>query len=383
MAAPARPRVAIVTGAVAHYRAPFYQRLFDRDDLDVHVFCQAELRGVNLTLVHDRFPDRVTVVPAFSTHRERIVWQRLPWRSLLSRFDVLFVVGNPRMISTVLLALVASAVRVPVVIFGQAHTLGAARFSENLRLSWWRWFHYIFVYTDGEVARLKARGFRTQLIVGMNNGHDQRRIDAISREWTPERLSEWRAQQGIAGRTLVLSCARLEAKNRFDQWLEAMPALVGAYPNLLWGVIGSGPQREALERQAAALGLSASIRWIGTIADDAELAPWFLSSALLVHPASIGLTLLHAFGFGVPVVTNDDAMHHGPEFDAFEPGETGRLFPADSVGGLADAVRRCLDDDAARARMAARGRQIARDAYNVDVMAERFATIALAAAGES
>jgi glycosyltransferase involved in cell wall biosynthesis len=373
-------KVAVITGAVAHYRAPFYQRLFARDDLDVHVFCQAALRGVNLTLVHDRFPDRITVVPAWSTHRERVVWQRLPWRSLLSQFDVLFVVGNPRMLSSVVFAFVASVVGRRVVIFGQAHTHGAVRLSERLRLWWWRRFRYIFVYSDGEVARLKARGFKTQHIVGMNNGHDQRRIDALTHEWTAERLSEWRARQGIAGRTLILSCTRLEPKNRFDQWLEAMPSLVRAYPDLLWGVIGSGPQQGALERQAASLGLSESIRWIGTIADDAELAPWFLSSALLVHPSSIGLTLLHAFGFGVPVVTGDDAMQHGPEFDAFEDGGTGRLFPADSVSGLAEAVRRCLDDGDGRSRMAARGRQIVREKYNVDVMAERFAAIARAAA---
>jgi glycosyltransferase involved in cell wall biosynthesis len=380
MAAPARPRVAILTGVVAHYKAPFYQRLFERDDLDVHVFCQAELRGVNLTLVHDRFPDHVTVVPALSTDRERIVWQRLPWRRLLSQFDVLFVVGNPRMVSTVLLALVASAVRVPVVIFGQAHTLGAARWSERVRLSWWRWFHHLFVYTDGEAARLKARGFTTHHIVGMNNGLDQRRIDAAAREMTPERLVAWRTEQGLDGRTVILSCARLEAKNAFAAWLEAMPALVRDYPDLVWCVIGDGVERQRLERQAASLGLADHVRWLGTMTDDGELAPWFLTSRLLVHPGAIGLTLLHAFGFGVPVVTSDDAMHHGPEFDAFVDGETGRLFPPGSISGLADAVRRCLEDGDARTRMAARGRQIARDTYNVDVMADRFASMALAAA---
>ena len=367
------PRVAIVTGFVAHYKAPFYQRLFERTDVDVHVFCQDTARGINLTLVHDRYPDRVTVLPAFSTHRERLVWQRLPWRRLLSQFDVLFVIGNPRMISGVILASLASALRRPVVIFGQAHTFGANPFTERLRLGWWRWFRHLYVYTDGEAARLKARGFTKHNIVGMNNGLDQRRIDAEAREWTPDRLAAWRTRQGLDGRTLILSCARLEAKNRFDTWLEAIPALLGDHPNLIWGVIGDGVERERLERQASALGLADRIRWVGEVTDDSELAPWFLSSRLLVHPSSIGLTLLHAFGFGVPVVTDDAASWHGPEFDAFEDGRTGRTFPHGSVSGLADAVRRCLADAEALQRMAARGRQIAREAYNIDVMAERFA----------
>jgi glycosyltransferase involved in cell wall biosynthesis len=373
--APPPTRVAIVTGLVPHYRAPFYERLFERTDLDVHVFCQDTARGVNLTLVHDRFPDHVTVVPAFSTHRERLVWQRLPWRRLLSEFDVLFLAGNPRMFSTALLALVASAVRRPVVLFGQAHTADANPFTERLRLGWWRWFRHLYVYTDGEAARLKARGFTRHHIVGMNNGLDQRRIDSVVREWTPERLAAWRTRQDLDSRTLILSSARLEAKNRFDVWLEAMPALVGEYPDLIWGVIGDGVERERLEQQASALGLADRIRWVGTVTDEGELAPWFLTSRLLVHPGSIGLTLLHAFGYGLPVVTSDDATRHMPEFDAFEDGRTGRVFPRDSVSGLADAVLCCLDDADGLRRMAARGRQIAREAYNVDVNAERFAAI--------
>jgi glycosyltransferase involved in cell wall biosynthesis len=376
-------KVAVIAIALTHYRAPFYERLFARDDVDVRVFCQAAMHGSGLMLAHDRFPDRVRVVPAFSLRAERMVWQRLPWRSLLSEFDVIFVAGNPRLLSSVLLALAASARRRPVVIFGQAHTRGANRFTERLRLWWWRRFRHIFVYTDGEAARLKARGFDRHDVVGMNNGHDQRRIDAIAREWTPQRLAEWRARQGLAGRTLILSCARVEYKNRYDLWLEAMPALLRERPDLVWCVIGHGVERQALEQQAAALGVSGSILWVGTLPDDEAAAPWFLSSTLLVHPAGIGLTLMHALGFGLPVVTDDDRPRHSPEFDAFEDGRTGRLFPAGSVSGMADAVRRCLEDSGERARMAVRGRQLTRRTYNVDVMAERFAAMARRAARAS
>ena len=196
-----RTKVAYVTGLMPHYRAPFYERLFERTDLDVHVFCQDTARGVNLTLVHDRFPDRVTTVPTFSTHCERLVWQRLPWRRLLSQYDVLFVAGNPRMVSTVILTILALALRRPVVLFGQAHTADSNAFTERLRLAWWRRFRHLFVYTEGEAARLKARGFTTHHIVGMNNGLDQRRIDAVVREWTPERLAAWRTRQDLDGRT--------------------------------------------------------------------------------------------------------------------------------------------------------------------------------------
>lgn len=369
-------RVAVVTNVLPHYRAEFYRRLFQRDDMQVRVFCQASIPGMTLNLAHDRFRDHVTVVPCSCWDRERIAWQWLPWHRLLSSFDVLFVLGNPRVVSNVVLASVARSLGRSVVLWGHAHTAGGRHFTERLRLWWMRWFDHLFVYTDSEVRWLRALGFRRHHVVGMNNGLDQRRIDAAAAAWSSDALDAWRRAEGVGARTLVLSCARLERKNRYDVWLEALPAVVARHPDLLWCVIGEGPERERLEARVRQLGIAAHVRWLGSIFDESRLAPWFLSSQLLVHPAGIGLTLLHAFGYGLPVVTHDDAATQMPEFDAFVPGETGLLFRSGDASSLASAVCRCLADPAARSRMSARAREIAREQYNIDVMVERFVQIA-------
>src|SRR6266516_2220577 len=166
----ARLRVAIVTNVLPHYRAEFYRRLFQREDLSVTVFCQAAIPGSNLALWHDRFADHVTIVSSAGLKGERLGWQWLPWRRLLTAYDVLFVYGNPRVVSNVVLASLARALGRPVVLWGQAHTAGAGALTERLRLRWWRGFDKLFVYTDGEVGWLRSRGFARQHIVGMNNG---------------------------------------------------------------------------------------------------------------------------------------------------------------------------------------------------------------------
>jgi glycosyltransferase involved in cell wall biosynthesis len=369
-----------VTNAVPHYRAAFFGCLLERSDIHVQVFCQASLPGMHVETRHGSLADRVTLVDYVGMSRERIGWQRLPWRHVLSSYDVLVVAANPRVLSNVVLASLARLLGKSVVLYGQAHTAGAHRFTEQLRLWWWRQFDHLLVYTDGEVQQLRARGFKRQHLVGINNGLDQLRIDEAAAAWNGMRLAAWQASQTLMGRTVVLSCARLEPKNRFDLWLEAMPAVVSRFPGLLWCVIGDGRQRDALEGQARRLGLVESIRWMGAILDESELAPWFLSSALLVHPAGIGLSLLHAFGYGLPVVTHDDASTQMPEFDAFVPGETGFLYEHGQSASLARVVGQCLADPSARHRMGTRARQIAREQYNVQVMAERFARMARDAA---
>jgi len=375
-----RTRVAVVTNVLPHYRGAFYDRLFQRRDLDVHVFCQRAIPGMNLETVHARFP-RVSLVPAMSLSRERLAWQWLPWARLLSSFDVLFVSGNPRVVSNVVLATAARVLGRPVVLWGQAHTANADPRTERLRHWWWRRFRNLFVYTDGEARWLRGRGFTCHHIVGMNNGLDQRRIDAAAASWTPERLHAWRRQEGLEGRAVVLSCARLEPKNRFDLWLSAMPAVIARVPDLLWCVIGDGEERRVLEARGRDLGLDRHVRWLGALVDEDRLAPWFLASRLLVHPEAIGLTLLHAFGYGLPVVTQDDPAGQMPEFDAFVPGRTGMVYRRGDAADLGDTVGRCLRDDKVLDRMGDEARRIAREAYNVDVMVERFVAMAMHARG--
>lgn len=369
-------RVAVVTNVLPHYRAPFYRRLFERRDLDVEVFCQSAIPGMNLSTAHAEFPHRITLVPSMSLRRERLGWQRLPWRMLLTSFDVVFVTGNPRVVSNVLLAVLVGLRGGRLIIWGQAHAAGANAFTERLRLLWWQSSHNLLVYTDGDVRWLRARGFERQHIVGMNNGLDQKHIDEVAGTWDDRSLATWRKRNDLTGRTLVLSCTRLERKNRFADWVKAMPRVISRQPDLLWCVVGDGPERPVLEAQARQLKVAEHVRWLGSIVDDVGLAPWFLSSRLLVHPDGIGLSLLHAFGYGLPVVTQGDATTHGPEFSAFAAGETGLLFKRGDASDLAEVICQLLSDEAAGERMGETARQVAREKYNVDIMVTRFVDMA-------
>ena len=62
MTSRAVPRVAIVTNVVPSYRQGFYDRLFGRDDVRVHVYCQDQLPGTNVKAIHARYPTQVTAV---------------------------------------------------------------------------------------------------------------------------------------------------------------------------------------------------------------------------------------------------------------------------------------------------------------------------------
>ena len=369
---PVPPRVAILTNIVPTYRQGFYDRLFARQDLVVTVYCQSEIPGANVQSIHGRYPGRVKVVRSVGWKGEALGWQFTPWRAVLFGYDVVFVDGNPRSLSRALTATALRLLRRPVVLWTSGHSYDANPLTEGTRLLWTRMFNRLFVYMEAEIRYLRDKGFASQDIIAMNNGLDQKRIDAAITAWTAPRLDEWRTGQKLSGRTVVISCARLDPKNRFEDMVSAMPAIVGHFPDVLWCVIGSGTEQRRLATLVHEAGLDDHVRFVGELYDDMDLAPWFLSAAVFVHPAAIGLSILHAFGYGLPVVTHGTAQRHGPEFSAFKEGLSGRTYREKDIAGLASAVIGLLRDEAARTVMKRHVQNVARTEYNVDVMVERF-----------
>ena len=376
------PRVAVVTNIVPGYRADFYRRVLADERLDCEVFCQAEIAGTSLKTEAERLGPALKLVSVTGLAGERLAWQCLPFRELARRFDVCFVYGNPRVLSNVVLAFWLRMRGVEVVIWGQAHTAGAAGISESLRLAWWRRFRNLFLYMDHEVAYLRGRGFTDHYMVGMNNGLNQDALETAAAGWDEDRLAGWRRRHGLDGRRLLLSCARLVEKNAFDLGIDALQLLQREHPDLCWCIIGSGPEQERLAARARAVGVADSIRWVGAVYEEDSLAPWFMSADLLLHPGAIGLTLLHAFGYGLPVVTHDDAARQMPEFAAFQDGETGLAFRCGDAADLAEKLQALLGDKALRSACAAAARRIATGSNNTAVMAQRFAEMALALTGK-
>ena len=100
-------------------------------------------------------------------------------------------------------------------------------------------------------------------------------------------------------------------------------------------ILGDGPQRSALERQADELKLTAQVQFVGEVENP---FPWYRSAQALVHPARYeGLpnAVLEAMSEGLPVIVSDaqtglkDIVRHG---------ETEIVVPNESANDLSKAM---------------------------------------------
>jgi glycosyltransferase involved in cell wall biosynthesis len=103
--------------------------------------------------------------------------------------------------------------------------------------------------------------------------------------------------------------------------------------------LGDGELREPLA-QAAAGHPPVSVRFVG-FQNQTHLSRFYQAADLLVLPSreseTWGLVVNEGFLHGLPCVVSDRV---GAAPDLIKPGETGEVFPADDLGGLADALSR-------------------------------------------
>jgi glycosyltransferase involved in cell wall biosynthesis len=155
-------------------------------------------------------------------------------------------------------------------------------------------------------------------------------------------------------------------------------AALGEVPDAHLVLVGDGPERESLERRVRDLGLVDRVRFLGSVPREEVLAQLAGARAAVLSSAWENLphAAVEALSVGTPVVST--AVGGVPE--VVRDGENGLLVPAGDVSALAAALRRILDDDALRDRLAA-GAQPSVAAIGRDATYERLERVLHEAVG--
>ncbi len=369
-------KIAILTNIIPKYRQGFYYNIFSNENFDVHVYCQKEIKGGNYETIHHLHNENIHEVNHLSLKREAISWQFLPMYRIFKDFDVIFIDGNPRNISHAIFATLLRILNKKVVLWSMFHSFRNNKLTERIRHKWLRIFKYHFLYNDNEIKLLKnIKGFEKKFVSAMNNGLDQRKIDSESEKWNSEKLEVWkRNQYGISNTIDIITLGRLE-HGKYEILLDALEILRDKNFPVSCCIIGNGPAMSNLCSIVEDKGLGNLVYFVGAIHEDEILAPYLLSAKILVHPTAVGLSIMHCFGYGLPIITHNKYEAHGPEIIAFENNVNGLSFQYMDTADLAKKVEYLLSNENLLESFSSNALSVVRTKYNTDIMAERFLTM--------
>jgi glycosyltransferase involved in cell wall biosynthesis len=291
------------------------------------------------------------------------------WQSLRTRFKLSRHLRHRRVqvahafdfYANLTLIPAARFARVPVVI-GSHRQLGDLMTPAQFRAQAlaFRWCDAVVCNSQAAAARLIATGIATDRITIIGNALPAEVFTAA-----PAALPK---RPGIVRVGMV---ARMNHRYKNHSGFLRIAAQVHQrMPDAEFLLVGDGPLRQELEREASGLGLGASVIFLGDRQDMPAVLASMDVAVLTSDSESLSNVILEAMAAGLPVVAynvggNSELLSHQP----------GALIPAGNEAAFADAVQNLLADAALRQQLGSTAQQFARENFSLDRVLQRYAEL--------
>jgi phosphatidylinositol alpha-1,6-mannosyltransferase len=209
-------------------------------------------------------------------------------------------------------------------------------------------------------------------------GIDEAAFHTPSPEEARRRL-EARVGYPLGDRALLLTVGRL-VERKGVAWFVAsvLPRLVVARPDILYMVIGAGPQRTSIEASVRAQGLEKHVALLGQV-DEATLRAAYAAAHVFAMPnipvpgdmEGFGLVALEACAAGCCVVAAN--LEGIP--DAIIPGQNGFLLPPGDADGYVNTILPLLSDEQRRQALGRQAQHFVQEHYSWEHIAEQYLAV--------
>lgn len=153
----------------------------------------------------------------------------------------------------------------------------------------------------------------------------------------------------------LLYLGRLDKTKGVSYLLQALPTIVAAHPDTVLGIVGSGPEADALHAEHEALGLQGRVEFLGKVPYE-QVMTFYATATLLVLPSiwceNSPLTCYEAMVAGLPIV----GSNIGGIPDLVKDNATGRLVAPRDPAALAGAIVDLLGAPRKRSKMSRKAR---------------------------
>jgi len=175
--------------------------------------------------------------------------------------------------------------------------------------------------------------------------------DELVRQWNPD------------GKKVFLTVARVSERKGHDLVIKSLPEILNNHSDLLYLIVGKGPDRERLENLASDLGVADAVMFCGFVPDD-DLPDYYRMCDVYTMPnrevfdstdsiEGFGISFVEASACGKPVIGGKS----GGAVEAVADGYSGYLVAPDSAAEFYAAAEKLLADDALRKKIGEQGRE--------------------------
>ena len=314
-------KILILQNTIMEYRKPVYNGLAQWYDVTV-LHAGPESAGPD-----DRYREIIAPqrrIGPFHVQRGAQIRRRMRnYDAVIAMFDLRW--------PTYLLPLLSQKKRPRIILWG--HRYSGNEVANRARNFLMKHADKLLMYGDEEIERMVARGIdRSRIVLAWNTIHVPNHQDTSK-----------------SNKTGLLFIGRLQPSKKVHQLIEALANLQGRIADeITVEIIGSGEEETLLRETAKRMGISEKVHFHGRIDDPELLLAHFKKAVTHVSPGPIGLSALHSFAYGVPVIANVKERN-GPEFCNLRHGHNALLVETQEE--MEQAIEKLCNDRAYAARL--------------------------------
>jgi len=195
------------------------------------------------------------------------------------------------------------------------------------RMIFYRMANGVFTYSKAGALRLIDHGIKKNMITVINNSLNYEDYGWMANKKRKKLNNDFR----------IILTGKLNKEKKIHILIDAMRILVNKKENILCTLVGDGTEREDLENLVTIYELDKNVKIVGAKYGE-EIHRYLFSSDLYIIPGAVGLSIVHGFSFGLPIITSNDFKIHGPEIELLEIGKNGDVFNDDDPLSLANKI---------------------------------------------
>ncbi|NDP27997.1 MAG: glycosyltransferase [Flavobacterium sp.] len=294
----------------------------------------------------------------------KFIWQKGVVSLVFKNYKHFILYGEPTFLSNWCIMLMAKLLRKKTYLW--MHGIkGQLTFKDKLiRYPYYYLADKMLLYSDYSRCLMLTMGFKAEKMTTIYNSLDYDNQIDVRNNLVKSDIYKNKFENELP--TLIY-IGRIQKSKKLNLIIESMNLLrlKGVCCNLV--IVGEDKEQVYLEKFVLESNFSKNVWFYGPCYDEKIIGELIFNADVCVSPGNVGLTAMHSFVYGTPLITHSNFEKQGPEFEVIEPGVNGDFFEEDNAADLSAKISQWIGiNEEMRERVRKSTYKIIDERYNPD-----------------
>ena len=325
-----KKNICFVFNVAAIYRAPIFKLIDQEFDCDFYI---GDRVSYPLKLMNYNELKGFQKLLKFQKIFHNFYWQRGAISLVFKPYKTYIITGEPYCISTWVLLFFAKILRKKTFLWSHGWYGRESNIKKIIKKIFFSLSTKVILYGDHARNLMIKEGVNQNKLVCVYNS-----LDTNNQVKIRGTLNYSSIYENYFGNNdpVILFIGRITKSKKLNQLILCLRLLHQKNITCNLIIIGSGEYEFSLSELVSKYKLNNNVWFYGSSYNEKKIANLIFNANVCVSPGNVGLTALHCFAYGIPVITHNNFTNQGPEFESITPNLNGDFFIEDSIEDMCE-----------------------------------------------